>query len=110
MVSSASFMIVICLVVLVKDFWLIGFVMMLIAVLQILFICIMGALFEASSCSFSDHIYRVKWYLLRPKERRHLNLMQQLAFFPHLNTMGGLCNSNLNSFMVVRWGFVCLFN
>lgn len=100
-VGSAAMMILVCLVVLVKKFWLLGLVLIVMALWQILFICVMGMAFETCSWKFSEKLYRMDWYLLSPKHRKYWCLLMTMAQRPNLNTLGGLHPSNLNTFVMV---------
>lgn len=102
MVVSASLMVVVCLVVLVKQFWLLGLVMIALGLSQILFICALGTVFESSCTLFLEKTCQIDWYLMSPSCRKNWVLIMRLAQTPNLNTMGGLHLSNLNSFLMVR--------
>lgn len=101
MVGSASLVIVICLVVLVKIFWVIGLFMMAMMFWQILFICALGTAFETSCWQFTERLYTIDWHLMLPRHRKYWRMVIQIAQRPHLNTMGGVMPSNLNTFMLV---------
>lgn len=100
-VGCASMVIVMCLVVLVKQFWLLGFVLIAMVLWQIIFVCAMGSAFESSCLNFSRHLYMMDWFLLSPKHRKYWRLLMQMAQRPHLITMGKVWIANLNSFMLV---------
>lgn len=100
-IVTASVIIVVCLVVLVKQFWMLGLVVVVLAMCQILLICGLGTAFETVCLRFSGQLYMMDWHLLSPGLRRHLLLVLVMAQKPHLNTIGGLQPSNLNSFMSV---------
>lgn len=102
MVGCASLVMVVCLFVLVQHFWAVGLFMIGMVLVQILFICVMGTVFETSCERFGLKLYLINWHLLSPKHRQHLRLVMQMAQTPPLNTMGGVLPSNLNSFMLVR--------
>lgn len=102
MVLFSSMVIIVCLVVLVGKFWLIGLLMLSMNFWQILFICAMGSAFETSCREFTEKMYSIDWHLLSPRHRTFLRIMLQLAQKPRLNTMGGFLPSNLNTFMMVR--------
>lgn len=105
-VGSAAMMILVCLVVLVKQFWFLGLVLIVMALWQILFICVMGMAFEICSWKFFKKLYRMDWYLLSPKHRKYWCLLMTMAQRPNLNTLGGIHPSNLNTFLMVsRGGF-----
>lgn len=101
MVGSASLMILVCLVVLVKQFWLLGLLFCVLGIYQILFVCAIGTAYEASCTGFLDKLYLSHWYLLSPNQRKQWWLIMQIAQRPKLNTMGGMHPSNLNSFLIV---------
>lgn len=102
MCGSASLMVVVCLIVLVKEFWILGPIMTGIGMGQILFICGMGAAFENSCWAFLQCINSLDWYLLTPRCRKYFWVIIQVAQNPKLNTMGGIYPSNLNTFLTVR--------
>lgn len=101
MVLSASFMIVACMLVLVKQMWLLGLVLISLGVLQILLICLMGTFFEQRCLSLSEKLYMTDWYLFSPKLRKDWYLIMQMASNPTMYTMGGVLPSNLSTFMMV---------
>lgn len=104
MVGAASLIIIACLVVLVERLWIVGLLMISMALWQILFICAMGTIFEESSMRFTENIYSIDWHLLTGRQRMYLRLILQMAQKPHLNSIGGCWLANLNAFMMVRRG------
>lgn len=101
-VGCASAVIVMCLVVLVKEFWVLGFVLIAMVLWQIIFVCAMGTAFESSCLWFSEGLYTMDWFLLAPKHRKYWRMLIQMAHRPHLVTLGSVWTANLNMFMVVR--------
>lgn len=101
MVVSASVMIVACLLVLVKQFWLIGLGMIFIGLWQILFICQIGMAYETSCEELLNLTYHFNWYLLTPKHRKYWHLLQTMLKRPQLSSLGGFRDANLNSFIKV---------
>lgn len=101
-VGCASAVIVMCLVVLVKQFWVLGFVLIAMVLWQIIFVCAMGTAFESSCLQFSEGLYTMDWFLLAPKHRKYWRMLIQMAHRPHLVTLGSVWTANLNMFMVVR--------
>lgn len=103
MVLSASSMVLVCMLLLVQDFWLLGLVLICIGLLQILFICMMGTVFQSSCEQLSEKLYMFEWYLLTPRLRKHWVPVMQMAQRPPLTTIGGIQPSNLNTFMLVSY-------
>lgn len=102
MVVTASVLIVCGLVILVDQQWLVGQVLLVVALWQILFITKLGAVYEEGCEEFEKATYNVHWYLLAPKDRKTWRLVIQMAQNPRLISIGGLWDANLNSFIKVR--------
>lgn len=102
MVVGASVIIVCSLVILVDEFWLLGFVMVFIGFWQILFITLLGTAYETSCEEFEKSTYSVNWYLLAPKQRKAWRLVIQMAQNPRSIPIGRIWKANLNSFIKVR--------
>lgn len=107
MVVSAGLMIVVCLLVLVNQFWFVGFAMIAVGLWQVFFICQFGTAYETSCQQLEDKTYALDWYLLTPKHRRQWWLVLQMAQRPFFNTMAGIWPSNLNTFIRVRERRMC---
>lgn len=97
---SAS-MAVVCLLVLVKQLWVLGFVLIAIAVWHVFFICILGEFVQQSCTRFSDALFETDWYLLPPRLRKQWHLVLMMSQQPNLITLGGAWPSNLNTFQRV---------
>lgn len=102
MVVGASVIIVCSLVILVDEFWLLGFVMVFIGFWQILFITLLGTAYETSCEEFEKSTYSVNWYLLAPKQRKAWRLVIQMSQNPRSIPIGRIWKANLNSFIKVR--------
>lgn len=106
-VGTASLMIVTCLALLVQQFWLLGIVMIAMALWQILFICFLGTAFESSCEQLAIKTYSVDWYLFTPRLRKHWFLIFRMTQSPILNTIGDVWPSNLNNFIMVSGYSLC---
>ena len=97
---SAS-MAVVCLLVLVKQFWVLGFVYIAIAVWHVFFISILGEFVQQSCTRFSGALFELDWYLLPPRLRKQWYMVLMMSQEPNLITLGGTWSSNLNTFQAV---------
>lgn len=102
MIFSAAVSIVGCLMVLVKQMWLLGLPTIGVAWFQIIFISSYGAAYETACKAFAANVHRKDWALI---------LM--LAQNPRRITIGGFRDCNLKAFVMVsrsRTTSIVLFN
>lgn len=101
-VGTAVIDILCAVVVLVKQFWLVGFAIILVSIYQIGFICTMGATFESRCDRFEQRLNSFKWNNLRVPQQKKFILVLQMAQRPKLLSIGNIADANFNTFLKVR--------
>lgn len=112
-ILSAAVCIVTCLMVVVKQRWLLGLAIIGIAWFQIIFITSYGAAYETAYKGFAARVYDIDWHLLSPKHRKHWVLILILAQNPPRITIGGFWTANLKALVMVsrrRTKVIFIFN
>lgn len=106
LVGSAVFAILSSLVVLVKQFWLVGLFLIIAGIAQIAFICTTGAIYQSLCERFEQRLYNSKWNHLSVQQQKKLILIMQIAQRPKLLSIGNIEDANFNTFLRVRMNII----
>ncbi|XP_053699222.1 putative odorant receptor 83c [Sabethes cyaneus] len=100
-ISIDALQIIITLFVLHIDFWMPGYLVIVVATFQLFLYCLLGTLIEIKTDSFSKRIYSINWYKLTKKEQKNIGFALRTSQKPRQLTYGGFTSLNVNFFLSI---------
>ncbi|XP_053699224.1 putative odorant receptor 83c [Sabethes cyaneus] len=100
-ITIDALQIVFTLFVLHIDFWMPGYLVILVATFQLFLYCLLGTLIEIRTDLFSKRIYTVNWHKLMKREQKIAQFMLLASQKPRHLTYGRLMQLNVNFFQSI---------
>uniref|UniRef100_A0A182PN49 Uncharacterized protein n=1 Tax=Anopheles epiroticus TaxID=199890 RepID=A0A182PN49_9DIPT len=108
-ILSFGLQIVITLYVLQLAFWFPGYVIIVLATMQLFILCLLGTIIEYKGEKFSEAVYQLTWNELSRGHKKIFRLLLLSSQQPYILTWSGMTNINMNLFVGMSQKFYSIF-